>query len=75
MPDMEKVIKLLEQFRNDFKPFCGNHADWERFDVCLSILKEHDELLKHEYWHCYNNGRADERGLQEGTIMQTFSPN
>ena len=38
------------------------------------LLKEQDELLKHEYWRGYNNGRADERGLQEGTIMQTFSP-
>jgi len=37
-------------------------------------LKEQDELFKHEYWRGYNNGRADERGLQEGTIMQTFSP-
>ena len=40
----------------------------------LALLKEQDELLKHEYWRGYNNGRADERGLQEGTIMQTFSP-
>lgn len=55
---------------------------WERGDDCyeqladdiLSLLKEQDELLKHEYWRGYNNGRADERGLQEGTIMQTFSP-
>ena len=40
----------------------------------FAMLKEQDELLKHEYWRGYNNGRADERGLQEGTIMQTFSP-
>lgn len=38
------------------------------------LLKEQEELIKHEYWRGYNNGRADERGLQEGTIMQTFSP-
>ena len=43
-------------------------------DDALALLKEQDELLKHEYWRGYNNGRADERGLQEGTIMQTFSP-
>ena len=39
MPDSEKVIKGLEQFRNDLKPFCGNHADWERFDAGLSLLR------------------------------------
>jgi hypothetical protein len=49
----------------------------ETIDELISadkLLKEQDELLKHEYWRGYNNGRADERGLQEGTIMQTFSP-
>ena len=40
MYDLEKVIKGLEQFKSDFKPFCGNGADWERFDAGLSLLKE-----------------------------------
>ena len=39
----EKVIKGMEQFRADFKPFFGNHADWERFDAGLSMLKEQEE--------------------------------
>ena len=42
--DREKVIKGLEQFRNDLKPFCGNHADWERFDAGLSLLKEQEAV-------------------------------
>lgn len=50
------------------------HLRKEHAKAILALLKEHDELLKHEYWRGYNNGRADERGLQEGTIMQTFSP-
>jgi len=44
-PDREKVIKGLEQFRADLKPFCGNHADWEKFDAGLSMLKERESLL------------------------------
>jgi hypothetical protein len=42
--DREKVIKGLEQFRADLKPFCGNHADWERFDAGLSLLKEQEAV-------------------------------
>lgn len=35
----------MEQFRADLKPFCGNHADWERFDAGLSMLKEQETEL------------------------------
>ena len=42
--DMEKVIKGMEQFRADLKPFCGNRADWERFDAGLSMLKEQEAV-------------------------------
>lgn len=45
MIDKEKVIKGMEQFRADLKPFCGNHADWERFDAGLSMLKEQKNTL------------------------------
>jgi len=44
MPDREKVINGMEQFRADLKPFCGNHADWERFDAGLSMLKEQEAV-------------------------------
>jgi hypothetical protein len=60
---------------------CQNCPYWKEDDCAeilneevIVLLKEQEELLKHEYWRGYNNGRADERGLQEGTIMQTFSP-
>jgi len=51
MPDREKVIKGMEQFRADLKPFCGNHADWERFDAGLSMLKEQEakQAIKQTY--------------------------
>jgi len=37
--DREKVIKGLERFIRDFKPFCGNKADWQRVEDTLALLK------------------------------------
>jgi len=34
----EKVIEGLEQFIADFKPFCGNKADWQRVYDALALL-------------------------------------
>lgn len=45
MIDREKVIKGLEQFKADLKPFCGNHTDWEKFDAGLALLKEHEDSI------------------------------
>ena len=42
MPDREKVIKGLEQFISDFKPYCGNEADWGRVFDALALLKERE---------------------------------
>ena len=42
MADIEKVIKGLEQFRSDLKPFCGNHTDWGKFDAGLALLKDQE---------------------------------
>lgn len=86
--DREKIKKGFERCLSGKMPFgcgkCPYFGDEEYTDAwscrlslmrdALELLKEQDELLKHEYWRGYNNGRADERGLQEGTIMQTFSP-
>jgi hypothetical protein len=78
MPDREKVIKGVHDARRYLEDrewvdkSVGVHID--ALNDAIALLKEQDELLKHEYWRGYNNGRADERGLQEGTIMQTFSP-
>lgn len=38
----EDVIKGLEQFIADFKPFCGNKADWQRVYDALALLKEQE---------------------------------
>lgn len=43
MDKREKVIKGLEQFKSDFKPFCGNIADWKRVDDALALLKDEKE--------------------------------
>jgi len=59
MTEREKVINGLEQFKADFKPFCGNSADWERFDAGLSMLKEQEAvepkvekaILDYQSWH------------------------
>ena len=40
MIDREKVIKGLERFKSDFKPFCGNTADWKMVDDAIAMLKE-----------------------------------
>ena len=74
--DREKLITHFEHFLNAAK---GNYQDFVDLTVdvgeeILALLKEQEGFLKHEYWRGYNNGRTDERGLQEGTIMQTFSP-
>ena len=42
MTDREKVINGLEQFIADFKPYCGNEADWQRVYDALALLKEQE---------------------------------
>ena len=39
MDEREKVIRGLERFIDDFKPFCGNRADWQRVYDALALLK------------------------------------
>jgi len=82
--DREKVIYDIERCICHVPDACRDCSHYGHGEVigcmeelltdALALLKEQDELLKHEYWRGYNNGRADERGLREGTIMQTFSP-
>lgn len=76
MIDREKVKAELDEIVEQCRgmDYIGFSTITEHCQNILALLKEQDELLKHEYWRGYNNGRADERGLQEGTIMQTFSP-
>ena len=54
MSDLEKVIKGLEQFISDFKPYCGNDADWKRVFDALELIKAQEprvltveEVIKH----------------------------
>lgn len=65
MSDREEAIKGLEQFKSDLKPFCGSHADWERFDAGLAILKEqgaNENKYEYKYDHTdciwYHDGRG-----------------
>lgn len=36
---LEKVIKGLESFKADLKPFAGCAADWKKVDDALALLK------------------------------------
>lgn len=57
MTAREKVIKELEQFIADFKPFCGNEADWKRVFDALELLKAQEaRLVTYEDFH---SGRED----------------
>lgn len=38
----EKVIRGLERFIDDFKPFCGNRDDWQRVYDALALLREQE---------------------------------
>lgn len=60
MTDPERIIKGLEQFKADFKPFCGNGADWARVDDAIDLLKEQearvmtlDEVKAFDWDYCY----------------------
>ena len=39
MDKLEKVIKGLQEFKGDLKPFAGNKADWQKVDDALELLK------------------------------------
>jgi len=48
MADREKVIRGLVRFIDDFKPFCGNRADWQKVYDALALLREQDEGIEPE---------------------------
>lgn len=45
MTKQEKVIRGLERFIDDFKPFCGNRADWQKVYDALALLKEQEPMV------------------------------
>ena len=51
-----QAVKVDRNNKKIVAPYGAPRPEW-------CPLKEQDELLKHEYWRGYNNGRADERGL------------
>jgi len=67
MHDIEKAIKGLEQFKSDYKPFCGNRADWERVDNALAVLKEQKAIKPNEWIKC-----SDEMPEEHETIFAKF---
>jgi hypothetical protein len=42
----EKVVKGLERFRADFKPFVGNSCDWERVDAAVALIRQQQAQIK-----------------------------
>lgn len=42
MADRAMVMKGLERFIDDFKPFCGNRDDWQRVYDALVLLREQE---------------------------------
>lgn len=52
----EKVIRGLERFIDDFKPFCGNRDDWQRVYDALALLREQEPITGEtsDGYHTFN---------------------
>lgn len=48
MPITESVIRDLESFISDFKPYAGNKSDWQKVYNARDVLKKYDNT------HCKN---------------------
>ena len=81
MDKLEKVIKGLEQFIKDFKPYCGNKADWQQVYDALELLKaqeprvmtvdEINQLSNGEtVWVEISDGRLLPMMVEDGTLMR-----
>ena len=66
MDKREKVIKGLEQFIEDFRPFCGNSADWKRVYDAIALLKAQEARHRLEV---HNIGNVD---IPEGVTEEQF---
>lgn len=62
----DEVIKGLEQFIADFKPFAGNNADWKRVKDALALLKQEPKLGR---WITYPECLAYEGAYAEDHIV------
>jgi len=62
----DEVIKGLEQFIADFKPFAGNNADWKRVKDALALLNEEPKRGRWEGWTgTHWTGKCDDVGDPE----------
>ena len=61
MDKREKVMKGLETFKADLKPYAGNHADWQKVDDAISMLKAQEPrvMTKRDF---ENNPMVDANG-------------
>lgn len=73
MSDREMVIKGLEQFKADFKPFCGNGSDWARVDNAIALLKKQEAVKPiTETTNLKEWGAPDEKITAEAIKKWTF---
>ena len=62
----DEVIKGLEKFIADLRPFAGNHADWEHVDATLALLKLEPKRGRWEGWTATHwTGKYDDLGDPE----------
>lgn len=67
MIDSEKVIKGLERFKEDFRPFVGDQTDWGRFDQAFVLIcrqaKELSELRETLIEMSMNGGTGNQHDV------------
>ena len=67
MIDSEKVIQGLERFKEDFRPYVGNQADWDRFDQAFVLIcrqaKELSELRETLIEMSMNGGTGNQHDV------------
>lgn len=69
MIDHEKVIKGLEKFKEDFRPFVGDQTDWDRFDQAFTLIcrqaKELSELRETLTEMSMNGGTGNQHDVSK----------
>ena len=78
MTDRGKVIRGLEEFKADLKPFSGNHADWQKVDDALELLKAKEPkppIVKEnaygwKFFYCPSCGREFNANRKHGRVNE-----
>lgn len=71
MMDREKIIKGLQDFKADLKPYAGNKAEWQKVDDALQLLEKSftpDEV----YSTVIEHGQHDRRFRLGDPIKYSF---